>query len=437
MRTPRTELAEGDHRMKKRSLGTVLRAVALAGTVLLGACVGDGDEVLSPRVPLAGGELFQRYVSLGNSITAGYQSDGINDSTQVRAYPVLLAERAGAEFYAPLVMRPGCPRPFRSPLGATGRVTAASGDTTSTCVRINNPPFVSNLAVPGERIGDLLTFPAGNVGKLHTLLVGPNTQLQAMTNARPSLVSVWIGNNDALQAGLSGNLALLTPTALFAARADSVLDAIQAAAPRDAIVIGVINPSIAPLLQRGAYFHLAYIGEISAGRPSPFGRPVNANCAPGTPGGARQVSLAIASQATTGPGAIAEVSCAADAPFVLNEEEATTLTASVNAFNTALQQGTVGRRPDGGNWLYIDPMAILNPFVNDPARLRKCQGLATATTPAQFQAAVTNTCPSLTAGFGSLISFDGVHPSSAAHVIIANYVAAQLNTRYGLTLPTS
>lgn len=426
--------------MKKRSLGTVLRAAALAGTVLLGACVGDGDELLSPRVPLAGGELFQRYVSLGNSITAGYQSDGINDSLQVRAYPVLLAERAGAQFYAPLVMRPGCPRPFRSPLGLAGRVTAANGDTTSTCVRIDNPPFVSNLAVPGERIGDLLTFPAGNVGKLHTLLVGPNTQVQAMASARPSLVSLWIGNNDALQAGLSGNTALLTPTALFAARADSVLDAIEAAAPRDAIVIGVINPSIAPLLQPGAFYYLAYIGELSAGRPSPFGRPVNANCAPGTPGGKRQVSLAIAGQPTTGPAGIPEVSCASNAPLVLNEDEAATVTASVNAFNTALQQGTLGRRQGGGNWLYIDPMLILNPFVNDPARLRKCQGLATATTAAQFQAAIANTCPNLAnpaIGFGSLISFDGVHPSSAAQVIIANYIAAQLNTRHSLTLPTS
>jgi phospholipase/lecithinase/hemolysin len=167
---------------------------------------------------------------------------------------------------------------------------------------------------------------------------------------------------------------------------------------------------------------------------------VNANCAPGTPGARRQVSFAIASQPTTGPGGIPEISCASDAPLVLNDEEAATVTASVNAFNTALQQGTVGRRQGGGNWLYIDPMLILNPFVNDPARLRKCQGLATATTAAQFQAAIANTCPNLTnpaIGFGSLISFDGVHPSSAAHVIITNYIAAQLNTRHSLTLPTS
>ncbi|MBW3655978.1 MAG: SGNH/GDSL hydrolase family protein, partial [Gemmatimonadetes bacterium] len=180
--------------MKKRSLGTVLRAAALAGTVLLGACVGDGDQLLSPRIG-AGGELFQRYVSLGNSITAGFQSAGINDSLQIRAYPVLLAERARGQFNAPLIARPGCPRPFRAPLGSTGRVTAANGDTASTCVRINNPPFVSNLAVPGERLRDLLVFPSGSLGQLHTLLVGPRTQVRAMIETRPTFVSVWIGNN--------------------------------------------------------------------------------------------------------------------------------------------------------------------------------------------------------------------------------------------------
>ena len=32
-----------NYRMKKRSLGNALRTAALAATVLLGACVGDGD----------------------------------------------------------------------------------------------------------------------------------------------------------------------------------------------------------------------------------------------------------------------------------------------------------------------------------------------------------------------------------------------------------
>ena len=107
--------------MKKRSLGNALRAAALAGAVLLGACVGDGDELITGQVTPNGGTLFIRYVAMGNSITAGFQSAGINDSLQARAYPVLLAQRAGATFNYPAVSMPGCPRPFLAPLGTTGR----------------------------------------------------------------------------------------------------------------------------------------------------------------------------------------------------------------------------------------------------------------------------------------------------------------------------
>jgi hypothetical protein len=42
--------------------------------------------------------LFQNYVSLGNSLTAGYQSGGINDSTQKQSYAVLFAQQAGTRF---------------------------------------------------------------------------------------------------------------------------------------------------------------------------------------------------------------------------------------------------------------------------------------------------------------------------------------------------
>jgi hypothetical protein len=452
MRTPRTELAEGDHRMKKRSLGTVLRAAALAGTVLLGACVGDGDELLSPRVPLAGGELFQRYVSLGNSITAGYQSGGINDSLQIRAYPVLLAERAGAQFYAPLIARPGCPRPFLAPLGATGRVGTADS-----CVRIDNPPFVSNLAVPGERLRDLLVFPTGSVGQLHTLIVGPRTQARAMIESQPTFVSVWIGNNDALEAAVGGILgprsagadSSLTPLATFQAQLNALVDSIKIAGPKGAMLVGVVNAvQAAPILQPGAYFFLAR--DAATGRFN--GKLVNGNCSPvnalGQPNplAANMVSFQIISD-TNFP----EINCDPAAypvgdprrgAYVLDTSEQAIIGARVNAFNMAIQQAATAN-----NWLYVDPNAILATVGNQTTNgrynnLRKCQLLATAQTAAQFQAAVLNSCPvtGATAApnfFGALLSFDGVHPSTSAHVTLANSFAAAINTKYGTSIPTS
>src|SRR5215211_3355966 len=55
-------------------------------------------------------KLFSHYVSMGSSIAAGFMSGGINQTTQLLAYPVLLANRAGTQFDVPLLALPGCQR---------------------------------------------------------------------------------------------------------------------------------------------------------------------------------------------------------------------------------------------------------------------------------------------------------------------------------------
>jgi hypothetical protein len=439
-------------RMKKRSLGNALRSAALLGTVLLGACVGDGDDILAVSPTPNGGTLFTRYVSLGNSITAGYQSGGINDSLQQRAYPVLLAQRAGATFTYPSINNPGCPRPFLAPLGTTGRVGTADR-----CSRANNPRILNNIAVPGERILDLLRFPTNvDLGRLHTLMVGERTQLRAMIESEPTFVSVWIGNNDALEASVSGVLgpraagadSTLTPLAVFQTRLNAVVDSIKVAAPQGAMLIGVVNAvRAAPIIQPGAYFFLA---RDVAGKFN--NKPVNDNCAPVTllnqpnPLSANMVSFQIVADT-----AYAEINC--DPNFytglkrgvhLLDTQEQLIVSQRVAQFNAAIQAAATAN-----NWVYVDPNVILEEFrANKEAAtgryqfLRKCQDLATAATAAQFQAAVLNSCPAPgpTAApnlFGSLISFDGVHPSTAAHRILTGRFAAAINAKYGTSLSTS
>jgi hypothetical protein len=442
-----------NHRMRKRSLGSALRAAAVLGTVLLGACVDDGDDITTLQPTPNGGELFTRYVSLGNSITAGFQSGGINDSLQSRAYPVLLAQRAGATFNYPAINMPGCPRPFLAPLGATGRVGTADR-----CSRANNPRIVNNVAVPGARIRDVLQFPTGDLGRLHTLLVGERTQVRAMIEAQPSFVSLWIGNNDALEASVSGVLgpraagadSTLTPLATFQARLAAVVDSIKVANPQGAMLVGVVNAVLAaPILQPGAYFFLAR--DPATGRYQ--GKPVNANCSPVTalglpnPLAANMVSFQIVADAN-----FPEINCDPAAypvgdprrgVYLLDTAEQVVVSQRVAAFNAAIQAAATAN-----NWVYVDPNAIFQQYLTEKdangryQRVRKCQDLATATTPAAFQAAVLNSCPVTgpTAApnfFGSLISFDGVHPSTEAHRILAGRFAAAINTRYGTTLSTA
>jgi lysophospholipase L1-like esterase len=442
-----------NHRMKKRSLRSALRPAALAGLVLLGACVGDGDNLITEQTTPLGGTLFNRYVSMGNSITAGYQSSGLNDSLQVRAYPVLLAQRAGATFNAPLVARPGCPRPFAAPLGTTGRIGTADS-----CVRINNPRFVNNVAVPGERIADLVRFPvSAQLASLNTLLIGPRTQARAMIEAQPTFVSAWIGNNDALEATLGGVLgplagadSSLTQLSAFNTRLAQLVDSIKFANPQGVMLIGVVNAiTAAPLIQPGAYY---FLSRDAAGAFN--GKPVNNNCSPvnalGQPNplSANMVSFQIVSSA------LPEINCDPSVNggvYLLDTAEQAIVTARVTAFNNAIQAAATAN-----NWLYVDPNALLAPYLlekdaqNRYQRIRKCQALPAALasgSAAAIQGAVLTSCPVPPAGptapfaapnfFGTMMSFDGVHPSTEAHAILAGRLAEAINLKYGTTLSTS
>ena len=88
------------------------RAAAIGAVLMVADCEADHD-VFGPNPPI-GGEIFRSYVAIGNSITAGFQSGGINDSTQLQAYPRLLAIQMGTPYrYASLVL-PGCPPPVNN-----------------------------------------------------------------------------------------------------------------------------------------------------------------------------------------------------------------------------------------------------------------------------------------------------------------------------------
>lgn len=421
----------------------LLAAAALAALAALGACVGDGD-VLNPAVDPAAGSLFIRYVSLGNSITAGFQSGGIVDSTQRNAYPNLLARAAGnIPFQQPMFARPGCPPLFTAPLVAS---TAAS-----TCVRVDSSrvPYPGNVAVPGVRIADLFAIPSGQIAQLYSLITGGRTEIQAMTDAQPTFVSAWIGNNDALTAALAGTLgplaagadSNLTRLAPFQANVTAMASAIKASGAQGAVIIGVVfADSASPLLQPGAYFFLA---RDAAGKFN--GKPVNNNCSPVTPLGAPNplsanlVSFQIVSSAL--PEINCDPSSAQGGTYLLDAAERAVLDARIAAYNAALKAAA-----DANGWLYVNPMDVFRPELARVTsgrynQVRKCQLLATAATAAQFQTAVLNSCPvtGATAApnfFGALVSLDGVHPSTAAHVLIARALAASINTKYGTKLNT-
>lgn len=400
-------------------------ALVLGALALTAGCADDDDLVI-PLERGPGGALFDRYVSLGNSITAGYQSGGINDSTQAEAYPVLLANQARARFNVPDIARPGCPPPLRDPFSGQ-RISPVP------CALRSNPEPgpIQNLAVPGARIVDALNnlVPQSAANALTTFILGGRTQLEALQDAEPTLVSAFLGNNDALGAALTGNIALLTPLPEFQGTLGQLIAGIQASTAQQAVLIGPVDPQFTPALQPGAYFFVA--SQPSGG--TFLGKRVNANCSPVTATGQPNPlagNLVSFSIFTT---QIPEISCADDAPLVLNLAEQTAVSARVAAFNQAIEAAATQ-----AGYVYLNPNTLLVEYLDDTNpqglfnRIRKCQALAGARTAQEIQRAVLVSCPvtgptQAPNFFGSFFSFDGVHPSREGHQVIANALATAIN----------
>lgn len=402
------------------------------------ACIDHAEpNITEPE----GGTLFHRYVALGNSITAGFRSGGINRELQAEAYPVLLAAKADAPFGVPEIAMPGCPPPYVGPL------TTVRIDTISCSLRtFDAPDPVQNLAVPGANTADA-SDPVGTGTILNTLLLGGRTQIGAMQDAEPTLVSVWLGNNDALGAALAGDTLALTPTDAFETEYDEVVSAVAATDAQDAILMSVANVMAVPALQPGAYFY-AVQGTVVTPTDTIEVQTAD-NCAPFDPLGnpnplsARLVSFvgvatALAVSDTVSIDCDTGVAVPDDpADYLVDETEQATIAGRIAAFNAYIQQ-----QADANGWDYLDVNAsLLAPALADPSRVRKCQDLATATDSASFAAAVQTSCPvdldpsTPETFFGSFMSSDGVHPSAAAQAVIADTLAGRLNAAHGLSLP--
>src|SRR2546427_12128310 len=187
---------------------TVRRVCLLAGLGVVLAAACHQDDLFTPAPPqYTGGAMFARYVSFGNSITAGFQSFGLSDSLQRLAYPVLLARAMGTAFSYPSLNNPGCPPPitviFTSPPTRLG----GASDTSCALRRVPPPPYLNNVAFPGADVLEALNSnygqpqPPGSAPDAYKLfLLGGRSELQRAREVLPTFATVWVGNNDVLSA---------------------------------------------------------------------------------------------------------------------------------------------------------------------------------------------------------------------------------------------
>ncbi|HEY6785044.1 MAG TPA: hypothetical protein VI159_08830 [Gemmatimonadales bacterium] len=407
---------------------TTIRYLAALGILLGAAAACNNDELFHNSTEDPVSPLFTRYVSMGNSITAGFQSNGINDSTQRQAYPVLVARQMHAPFYQPLLNKPGCAPPY------TNVFTQArlGGGTSQTCLlregQTPPPPYISDVAVPGATASSPTNnlVPGSNSNLLTQLFLGGLTQIGMMRKVQPTFITVWIGNNDVLGAATDqthpGDSLEVTDTTTFKAEYKAMLDSIGAiGSVKGGVLIGVADVTQIPYASLGAVYFQLKATKLAA-LPS---FQVDPSCAPSALGGVGDSSLV---PFFYGLGLIAAAQAApAGGPFILNcgsddlvitKPEFLKLHNSVLAFNAYISAQATAR-----GYAYFDPNVALAQLKAD-------------TTQVAFFPHAPPDPRATTAPFGTAFSFDGVHPSAATHKLVANALIAVINAKYGTSLKT-
>src|SRR5574342_330076 len=400
---------------------TKLLGAALTGALL--AAARHNDELFRPANTQPIDPLFTTYVAMGNSITAGFQSDGINDSTQLQSYAPELAQQVHTPFFMPLLNRPGCRPPIDTLFRASGTPHRVGGGTATTCALRRAqpipPPYISDVAVPAAAALDGTTNSVANSNPLTTLILGGLTQSQAMQRANPTFVTVWLGNNDVLGAATSatnaGDSTKVTDSTTFANEYKAVLDAIDATpASGNGVLIGVANVTLIPFFSQGQTYFA--IKNTTTNFPTNF--LVGPNCAPSALGGKGdsvlvpfQFGLGLIGLARANPTGTFTLSCTETQ--TVQPAELRRLVRAVNQYNA-----TIAAQATARGYAYVDANAL---FAALPAG--SIPPFPTTTGAA-----------SVTAPFGTYFSRDGIHPTGLADKLVANALIQAINAKYGTAI---
>ena len=358
---------------------------------------------------------FTNYVSAGDSLTAGFMSASLIDTSQKHDYPLIIATQAGvADFEQPLVSPPGIPGILVLHGLFPTVITPTPGQ--GNPENVNLTRLYNNLAVPGETVHSMLTVASdvpgtGHAGLHDLILRGFGTQIQEVIGARPTFVTLWIGNNDALGAATTGNVALLTPIANFTADYQTIVGAIASMTTAKLAIANIPNvtsipfvTTIPPILVTPQTNQPVIVG----GHTVPLIGPA------GLLGPGDHVLLSAGADLASGLGIPAQAGGTGlplPARDVLLAADAATIDNQVAQFNAVIQATAqkVGAA-------YVDINALLKELAST--------GIQVGGIP--FSASFLT---------GGVFSYDGVHPTRFGYAFVANAFISAINQQFGAQIP--
>ena len=443
------------------ALKKLFAILAFLGIATLIGCTDSAPSDL-PKAGL-GSVTISKYVAVGNSLAAGYQSSGLYESAQNYSYPNLLAGQlklAGANlgtFEQPYWPDPGNPdpktgkaaryviisladpnNPVIGPKGETP--TAAAPKNAATLLR----PY-DNLGLPGAPLAGFMDTVGTYQGGFGAAIIRgangfPKSQFLSVKALQPQLVTFWLGNNDVLGYATTGGTspAAPTPLATFSFLYNQALDSLKISVSNVKIIVGTIpnvttipffttiGPKVGVKLAASGGISLYYqkSGESGVGSgTTKFNNPASDPliCLTGSPY-ASLIGTATgkfykdngfpalpAGIDTTKPFGVHPQNPWPNA-FTLDSSEIAKAAQSVTDFNAAIKSAAAAKGA-----VVVDFNTIFNDI---KANGKKISG-------------VMYTADYIT---GGLFSLDGVHPTNRGAGVLANEIIKVMNASYGTSV---
>ena len=234
--------------MKKINKILVLAILSLA-LALLGC--EDRSDLTAPEAPSTGNANFTTFVSIGNSLTAGYQNGALYESSQLNSFGNLIAKQVGASYEQPLMSEPGVSHDGRMEVKSIEPFELTMNTKLGSPEKLTYPKAYNNMGIPGALLPDILQATdaassiSGNNVFFDLILRGKGTALQQALSLKPTFMTLWIGNNDILGYATSGGVLPHTPTAIFNALYTQLAGAIAQTGAK-VIVANIPNVSAVP-----------------------------------------------------------------------------------------------------------------------------------------------------------------------------------------------
>lgn len=391
-------------------------SVLLFSLIFIFGCQ-DRTELNQPQAPSTGQVSFERFVVLGNSLTAGYQSGALYKSAQDYSFGKQIANLVNANFEQPYISDPGLGT--RIEIASLSPFALKYNSNQGVPLNLNYVAPYNNLGIPGAFTYDILNATktsdsySAKGGKPNPLfdviLRGLGSQFKQAKSLKPTLVFCWIGNNDILGHATSGGTVPYTDPTMFAAMWKQLADSL--ASLKTKVVIANI-PSVTSI----PFFTTVppVTKNPSTGQIIPlYGQ---------TKTGIRQlilgqdlVTLQATSVLTDATGNPTGYGLSPTKPLpdavVLDKDEVTTVQNVIASYNS-----TLASLANANGFALVD----VNTFFNNVAKNGiYADGI-------KFTTEFVN---------GGLFSLDGVHPTSQGYAIVANEFIKVINQKWGSNIP--